>query len=320
MTGAAAGGLVRVAALALIWGSGFLWIKICLRGFTPVQLTWGRLALGALVLVAFLGATRVRLPPGRRLWGHLAVAALLGNALPYLLFGIAETQVSSALAGAINTTTPLWTLGFALLLGTERRVTLARAAGLLLGFVGALLILAPWERTDSSQVVGALLCLAAAAFYGVSYVYIGRYLSGTGFSPVVLSAVQMGAATAWLTPALLLDRLDVPAWRGDAVASLLVLGVVGTGFAYVLNYRIIADDGPLLASTVTYLLPAVAVALGALVLGESLTLRALGGVALVLGGVVLTRRRDDPGTDVNPRRAPRPRRRRPGPARTSRRS
>ncbi len=94
-----AGSLIRVATLALIWGSGFLWIKISLRGFTPVHLTWARLALGAAVLLAFLLARQTRLPSSRRLWLHLAGAALLGNAIPYLLFGIAEREVTSALAG-----------------------------------------------------------------------------------------------------------------------------------------------------------------------------------------------------------------------------
>src|ERR671916_1154155 len=114
-------GLLRVAALALIWGSGFLLIKISLRGFTPVQLTFVRLALGAVVLVLILAAVRLRLPGGRRLWLHLVVAALLGNAIPDTLFGIAARTVDSNLAGAINATTPLWTLLFAVALRQSGR-------------------------------------------------------------------------------------------------------------------------------------------------------------------------------------------------------
>ncbi len=284
-----AGSLVRVATLALIWGSGFLWIKISLRGFTPVQLTWARLALGAAVLVLFLLARRTRLPGRRGLWLHLAGAALLGNAIPYLLFGIAEREVTSSLAGAVNATTPLWTIAFALALRIERRVPALRALGLLLGFAGALLILAPWEQVDRGQTVGALLCLAASASYGAGYVYIGRYLKDTGLSSIVLSAGQLAAATLWLSLTLPVDGLTAPSWRLDAVSALLVLGIVGTGLAYVLNYRIIADDGAVLASTVTYLLPVVAVVLGAVVLGEALTLRMGAGVAVVLLGVALTR-------------------------------
>ena len=295
MNGTSGGSLVRVAALALIWGSGFLFIKISLRGFTATQLTWARLALGALVLLAVLAVRRTRLPAGRRVWGHLAVAALLGNAVPYLLFGIAEQDVPSSLAGAINASTPLWTLAFAFALRTERHLSPLRLAGLALGFLGAVLVLAPWQDVDAGQTRGALLSLLASASYGAAYVYVGRYLQGTGLSPMVLSAAQLAAATGWLTVSLPLGGLTTPTWRADAVLALLILGLVGTGAAYVLNYRIIADDGAILASTVTYLLPVVAVVLGALVLGEPLTARVAVGVAVVLLGVALTRRRATPG-------------------------
>jgi drug/metabolite transporter (DMT)-like permease len=263
-----------------------------------VQLTWARLALGAAVLLAFLLARGTRLPSSRRLWLHLAGAALLGNAIPYLLFGIAERDVTSSLAGAINATTPLWTIAFALAPRIERRVPALRALGLLLGFAGALLILAPWEQVDSGQTTGALLCLAASA----SYIYIGRYLKDTGWSSIMLSAGQLAAATLWLS--LPVDGFTPPSWRLDAVSALLVLGIVGTGLAYVLNYRVIADDGAVLASTVTYLLPVVAALLAAVVLDEAFTLRTAVGVAVVLSGVALARFAASPrsGAEARPGR------------------
>lgn len=283
--------LARVAALALIWGSGFLWIKISLRGFSPVQLTWARLALGAVVLVAVLAVGATHLPSDRTTWRHLTVAALLGNAVPYLLFGIAERDVASSLAGAINATTPLWTVALAFAFRAQPNLRAIQGVGVALGFVGALVILAPWENVGRAHTVGALLSLAASASYGASYVYIGRYLSSTGLSPIVLSAGQLTAATGWLTLALPVAGLTAPIWRTDALAALLILGVIGTGAAYVLNYRIISDDGAILASTVTYLLPVVAVVLGALILGEPFTVRMGGGVAVVLVGVALTRKK-----------------------------
>jgi drug/metabolite transporter (DMT)-like permease len=285
-----AAGLLRVAALAVIWGSGFLWIKIGLRGFTPVQVTWARLALGALVLAVLLMRAGTVLPRGRALWGHLTMAALLGNAVPYLLFGVAEQTVASNLAGAINATTPIWTLAFALAARTERRVTPLRMVGLGLGLAGGVVIFEPWRADGGSGVLGAVLCLLASMSYGAGYVYIGRFLSGTGLTPTVLSMAQLTAATGWLTLALPAGGFAAPQWRADAVVSVLVLGAIGTGVAYVLNYRIIADDGPVLASTVTYLLPVVAVVLGALVLDEPLTPTMVAGVVIVLLGVALSRR------------------------------
>ncbi|MBI3686664.1 MAG: DMT family transporter [Actinobacteria bacterium] len=288
-----AAGLARVALLALIWGSGFLWIKVSLGGFSPVQLTLGRLALGALILVIVLHRGAGRLPTDRGLWRHLIAAALLANALPYLLFGIAEQHIESNLAGAITATTPLWTLAFALATRVERHLAPARALGLLLGFAGAVVILAPWQTTGAS-VGGAVACLSASASYGAGYVYMGRHLTGRGLPPLVLSAAQLITATGWLVIALPFGGLATPHPHIGAIIALLVLGAIGTGAAYVLNYRIITDDGPVLASTVTYLLPVVAVILGWLVLGEPITPPMTLGVATVLAGVALTRRRPAP--------------------------
>ena len=196
-----AAGLLRVGALALIWGSGFLLIKVSLRSFTPVELTFARLALGALILTAILLVRRLALPHQRTLWLHLLAAALLGNAIPYTLFGVAEQTVESNLAGAINATTPLWTLLFAAALRQSKRLGSTQILGIILGFVGALLILAPW-RSDSAPLPGVLACLAASASYGLSYVYMGRYLTGRNLSPLVLSAGQLIAATGLLALAL----------------------------------------------------------------------------------------------------------------------
>lgn len=285
-----AAGLLRVAALAIIWGTGFLFIKISLRGFTPVQLTFARLALGALVLTVVVLVMRLRLPAERRLWAHLIVAALLGNAIPYTLFGVAEQQVNSNLAGAINATTPLWTALFAAVLPRGDRLHGKQWLGMLLGLAGAVIILAPWD-SQAAPVGGLLACLVASASYGLSYIYIGRYLTGRGLPPLVLSAAQLIAATGLLLLAFPYGGTTPPTWRTDALAALLVLGIIGTGLAYVLNYRIITDDGPVLASTVTYLLPVVAVIAGALFLHEPLTLQLALGVLIVIAGVGLTRRK-----------------------------
>jgi drug/metabolite transporter (DMT)-like permease len=160
-----------------------------------------------------------------------------------------------------------------------------------IGFLGALLILAPWNADLSGSLGGAAACLAAALCYGVSFVYMGRYLTGRGIPPLVLSACQLTAATAILTLATPIAGLQPVHLSADVVASIVVLGAFGTGIAYVLNYRLITDDGPTAASAVTYLLPVVAVILGAAVLSEPLTWHLLAGTALVLAGIALVQRR-----------------------------
>lgn len=281
----------RLAALALLWGSSFLWIKISLRGFSPVQLVLIRLALGCVVLVPIVLAKGLRFPRSPVIWGHLFVAALVANAIPYLLFGIGEQTVGSNVAGMINATTPLWTVVVAYAAGTGRTVTPAKALGISAGFVGTILIFSPWESAAEIASWGGLACLAAAASYGISYVYMGKYLTGRGIPALVLSASQLFAASVLLAVAVPVAGMQPITWRTDAVTSVLVLGVLGTGAAYVLNYRLIADEGPATASITTYLLPVVAVALGYLVLNEPVTALMMVGMSLVLLGVFLAQHR-----------------------------
>lgn len=282
-------GALRVAALAALWGSGFLWIKVGLGGFSPVQITALRMALGAAALLVILRLQGLRLPSERSTWGHLLVAALFGNTIPYLLFGIGEQTVSSAAAGVINASTPLWTVLFMVLAYRSGRSARRNAWSLALGLVGVLLIFSPWNLGADIASWGGLACLVAAASYGVSYVYIGHFLAKRELGVIRMAAGQLICATVlsfalvpffgWPTP-----RLEVA-----PVLAVLVLGVLGTGLAYLLNYRIITDDGPTAASVVVYLLPVVSVLLGALALGERLEIQVLAGMAVILLAAALRR-------------------------------
>jgi drug/metabolite transporter (DMT)-like permease len=156
------------------------------------------------------------------------------------------------------------------------------------------LIFSPWQSAGQIATWGGLACLAAAGSYGLSYVYMGRYLTGRGIPALMLSASQLTAATALLAVMMPAAGTSPVGWRPEAVLSLLVLGVAGTGAAYVLLYRLITDQGATAASTVTYLLPVVAVALGWLVLREPVTAAMAAGTLLVLAGVALAQRRADP--------------------------
>jgi drug/metabolite transporter (DMT)-like permease len=281
--------LARIALLALIWGSAFLWIKLADRGFSPVEVTLARLALGAAVLFVIVRLRHEPIPRSGRLWVHIVVAALFANAVPYLLFAVAEQQVASSTAGIINATTPLWTVVLALAIRHQKTVTNWQAAGLILGFAGAVLIFTPWQAASDLFSAGGVECLAASVSYAVSYIYMDRYLARRGISPVLLSACQLLAAAVMLAVALGVSGVRTPHLTVETVAAVAVLGIIGTGIAYVLNYQIITSDGATAASTVTYLLPVVAIVLGVLVLNETITAITLAGIALVLAGVALTR-------------------------------
>jgi drug/metabolite transporter (DMT)-like permease len=283
--------LPRIRLLALIWGSAFLWIKLADRGFSPVEVTLARLVLGAGVLFVIVAARREHVPRSVLAWAHIAVAALFANAVPYPLFAVAEQHVPSSTAGIINATTPLWTAVLAPAVRHQKAMTSWQAAGLIVGFAGAVLIFTPWNSAAGLTSAGGVECLAASISYAVSYIYMDKYLARRGIGPVVLSACQLLAAALMLVIALAVVGVRTPHLTAESVAAVAVLGIIGTGFAYVLNYQIITSEGATIASTVTYLLPVVAIVLGVLVLGESVTAIVLVGIALVLAGVALTRRR-----------------------------
>jgi drug/metabolite transporter (DMT)-like permease len=214
--------------------------------------------------------------------------AVVANIAPYFFFGWGIERVASGLAGVLNATTPLFTVVFALTTRAERP-SAVRVAGLLLGFVGVVILAAPWRTAAlSGSLSGVGACVLGSACYAASYVYARRFLTGHGFSALVLSTGQMAAGAALLVLAAPIVAGSPVTLTPTVITSVLVLGVLGTGVAYVLNYRLIADEGAVAASTVTYLLPVVAVVLGALILNEPLTWHLLAGGVIVLVGVAVS--------------------------------
>jgi drug/metabolite transporter (DMT)-like permease len=283
--------LLRLGLLALLWGANFLLIAIALEGFAPLQILAGRLALGAVVLLVILLASGQRLPPDLAVWRHLLFAAVVGNVVPYYLFAWAEQTVASSLAGVLNATTPLFTLAIAVASRQEPRVTVDRVVGLVVGFAGVVVIMAPWQAGALGSLAGQLGVLAASACYGVVFVYQRRFLTGRGTPPLALATGQMLLATvvvALATPAILAAPVT---WSLAPVVNLVLLGTLGTGVAYAINFRLIQDEGATNASTVTYLLPVVAVILGALFLAEAVTLNVVLGTLVVFVGIALTQQR-----------------------------
>lgn len=283
-------GPLLVATLALLWGSNFAWIKVSLQAFTPTQVTFGRTLLGALVLCAVLAIQRQPLPRGGRTWAHLVVAALVANALPYLLFALGEIRVDSSIAGIANATTPLWTLALVVALRHGEPVTRRSVAGFILGLTGCVVLLAPWNA-GHVDTLGALACLAAALSYAFSYVYMACYLTPQAITPTSLSAAQLIAATAWTVLMLAPHPGGAPSVQLGPWLALAVLGILGTGAAYVINYALIRAEGAAGASVVTYLVPVASIVLGDILLAERLTIGTAVGTILVLLGLVMTQLR-----------------------------
>jgi drug/metabolite transporter (DMT)-like permease len=283
--------VIMFVALAATWGASFLFIKIGLEGLTPEQVVWGRLVLGALALLAVSAVTRSPLPRDGRLWAHLLVVALLLCVLPFSLFAWAEQHVSSGVASILNATTPLQTTFVAVAALPHERLTRERFTGLLLGFAGVLVVLGVGGMSAGGQLSGELACLGATASYGMAFVYLRRFVSGRGLSAVTSATVQvlLGACVMVLVTPLI--ARPAPALTGRVVAAVILLGVAGTGLAFVWNTAIVSRWGATNASTVTYLTPLVGVVLGVLVLGERASWNLPAGAAVVVAGVVVAQGR-----------------------------
>ncbi len=283
--------VARLVAMALIYGSGFLWTKLAIRSLDPAQLVLCQLCFAALVLLIAVAARRVRLPKTLGPWAHLTVMAIISNIVPYFLFAWGVQRTPSSVAGVVLATTPLLTLMLAFATGSEYLSGL-RVGGLVLGFFGVVMLAAPWRSTVvHGAIAGTGACLLAGICYAVSYVYSRRFLTGRGVSPLALSAGQLSIAALLLGITAPITFRELPTLGPITIVSVVLLGVLCTGIAYVLNYRLIQDEGASTASTVNYLFPIVAVFLGVSILNEPITWNLLAGSILVFMGVAVSRAR-----------------------------
>lgn len=276
---------VQFLALAAIWGSSFLCIKVLGEDWAPSHVALGRILLGALTLLVVLRLQRGRLPRDRAVWGHVFVVGLLMNAIPFTLFAYGETKVSSVLAGLWNATTPLFTLLVVLAVLPDERPDRRKLLGLAGGFLGVTCLLGPWRGLGGDELAGHVACAGGALCYGLGLPYTRRFLADRPETGVSLAAAQLLCATAALAVVAPFAGAPTLALGADAWASLLALGVLGSGVAYVLTYAIVRAAGTTTMSTVTYLIPVFSTALGVVVLGEALGWNEPVGAAIVLGSI-----------------------------------
>ncbi len=281
-------------ALAATWGSSFLMIKIGLEGLTPEQLVWGRLVVGAAALLAVSATTRTSVPRDPRLWGHLVVVALLLCVVPFSLFAWAEQHVSSGMASVLNATTPLMTMLVGLVALSQERLSRERLTGLLLGFAGVLMVVGIWDRSASGELAGQLGCLGATASYGLGFVYLRRFGSGRRLPALSVATAQVLLGALVMVVATPIVMEPAPVLTPRVVGAVVLLGVAGTGLAYVWNTAIVQRWGATNAATVTYLTPLVGVLLGVVVLGEDATWNQPVGALVVVAGVVISQGRVRP--------------------------
>ncbi len=275
-------------ALGFFWGSSYLWIKIGLESLPPLTLISLRLALGAAFLATVVAIAKQELPKTRRMYGHLLVMAVVNIVIPFMLIGYGEQSIDSALASILNATVPLTVIVLAPLFLPDERVTLAKAAGLAVGFAGVIILLAPdLLHLSDASLEGELMLLGSSVSYGVGGVYSRRNVHG--LRPMVPALFQVGFAACIMVPlALIVDRpWETVHPEPSAIVAVLWLGLLGSGLAYLCFFTILQRWGATRTSTVAYLLPVVGIVAGALVLNDPVTIERVVGTLLVIAGIAL---------------------------------
>jgi drug/metabolite transporter (DMT)-like permease len=268
--------------VAITWGGSFLFMDFGLEHFSPPLIAFGRIAFGAATL-ALLPAARQPVP--RSEWPQIALLGLTWMAVPFLLLAVAQQWIDTGLAGMINATAPLFTalVGAVLVRALPSRL---QGIGLVLGFLGVVAISLP-SVDGGSNLLGVLLVLAAASLYGFAFNIAAPLQRRNGPLPVTWRAMLVAAAA--LLPAAIVGAFDSSfAW--SSLLAVVALGSLGTGVAFIWFTELISRVGPARAAVSIYIVPVVAVALGAAFRHERVHLAALLGTAMVLGGAYLTSR------------------------------
>jgi drug/metabolite transporter (DMT)-like permease len=272
-------------AIGLIWGASFLFIAIGLESFEPGVITFLRVVLGAITL-ALLPGSRIRLQPEDRV--RMVALSVIWVGIPFTLFPIAEQHINSALTGLLNGAVPMFTAGFGLAF-FGRRTTGPQLVGLAVGLVGVACISLPSLSEGSTKALGVALVLLATFCYGLATNLAAPLQARYGSRGVMTRMLAL--ASVWTLP------FGLSSVRGSTIElapllAVLVLGIVGTGVAYLLMGSLVSRVGPTRASFITYLIPGVSLILGVAFKDDHVEALAVGGVVLVITGAVLAGRQE----------------------------
>jgi drug/metabolite transporter (DMT)-like permease len=273
-----------LATVALLWGASFMFIKIAVRELAPATLVLGRIGIAALTLALIVplmvgGRATVKAIRGNAGW--LVLVGLLNMAVPFWLLSWGETRIDSGLASIIQGSVPIFNAVIAFGFFREVRVTGLRLAGVGIGFVGVALLVGAQPH---GKVLGAIAVVGMALCYAIGQLLTARNLASVQ-PPVIAFATTAVAALTMLPFGLAQAPNHLPHWK--TVAAVLTLAIPLTALAFLIFYEIIAGAGAAYASLVTYLVPPIALLYGAIFLGERFGAAAIGGLALILGGVAL---------------------------------
>lgn len=282
---------LALLALAFLWGTSFLFVKIAVSNIAPLTLVAARFAIAASVLSVAVHSRGLRLPRSPRVWGHYLLMSLVGNAVPFTLIAWGQIATDVGLAGILMGTMPLITLLLAHFFVPGERMNPRMAGGFAIGFVGLVVLIGPEALLELGGGASALLSQVAIAAAAVCYAVnsiLARRLA-------VLDALVSATTIMWITSALMIPAalwVDRPwdlALSAASIASVIWLGLFATALATILYFRIVKAAGPTFLSLINYMIPVFALAAGAIALGEQLVASVLIGMLLILAGLAISR-------------------------------
>jgi drug/metabolite transporter (DMT)-like permease len=283
---------LSLLALTLMWGSSFLFTKIAVTGLPMATIVTARLGIATLILLPLMFGLSRRMPRGGRLWLYLVLIALVGNLLPFSLITWGQRSIDSGLAGILMAVMPLATLALAHLFVPGERLTRHRVGGFLLGFLGVVVLIGPDALLAIGGEQGPLLpmlaVLGGALCYGISAILARLRPSSDAVSTAAV--VTTLAALMSLPAGFGVEPVDLGALSASVIGAVLFLGLLSTALSLIIYFRLIQSAGPGFTAQLNYLIPLWAVGVGVLFLGEQPTLAHLGGLGLILGGILLSRR------------------------------
>jgi len=280
-------------SMCVIWGIPYLLIKVAVSDLSPATLVLARTAIAALLLLP-IAAARSELRPVFRYWVPVLAFATIEIAIPWMLLGVAEQRISSSLTGLLLAATPLVGALIARTTGVRERLGMQSGIGLFLGLIGVAAIVGVNPEGSGAGPIAALGLVAIC--YAIGPVILQRYLSGAPALGVLAAALGV-TALAYIPIAAFSLPDEMP--RATVVGSVVGLAVVCTAVAFLLFFALIAEVGPVRATVITYVNPAVAAVLGVAILGEQLTVGMGFGFVLVLAGSVLAARRSARATPTS---------------------
>ncbi len=269
--------------LSALWGASFLFMRIAVPEFGPIVLAELRVAIASLFLFPIL-MMRADFGELSVHWKKLAVVGTVNSAIPFILLPFSTLYLTGGFAAILNATSPLWVaiIGWIWL---SAKLDVSRTTGLVIGFAGVIVLV--WDKAGfdlSGASLAIIAAIVASFFYGIGANYTKKYLQGIS-SLAIATGSQLAAAIVLLPGAIALwpdGPISLQAW-----AAIITMGILSTGFAYIIYFRLIANVGPASAITVTYLVPGFAVFWGAVVLDEKLTTPMVIGCAIILIGTAL---------------------------------